>query len=151
RSHGSPYCLCLDMHWEKLQPMLSGSLNLEVRPTAKSKDAWHFGRHNFACWDLTDFELLECVALSGGTKATIERKRVTFANREIKRTVSTAERGVHAASTSDRSRGRGLQRARSVISTVRQRERLAPPKRSPAYVGPMKALLVEKVPKDSGW
>ena len=81
RSRNSPYLLCVDTHWEKLQPILSRSLRLEFRPGAKSKEAWHFARHNFAAWDLPDFDLLACVSLSGGTRATIERKRVTFANR----------------------------------------------------------------------
>ena len=69
------YC---DAHWDQLQPVLQKTLDRPVRPQARSQDAWHFDRHNFAGWSLTDWEWLEVVALSGKTRFTVQRQAVLF-------------------------------------------------------------------------
>ena len=73
-SHG----VFVDMHWEKLQPRLAPTLQCAVRPVAASQDAWHFGRHNFAGWNLTGWELLAVTALTGDTTATVQKSGIRF-------------------------------------------------------------------------
>lgn len=69
------YC---DAHWDHLQPALQKTFDRPVRPQARSQDAWHFDRHNFAGWGLTDWEWLEVIALSGKTRFTVQRQSVLF-------------------------------------------------------------------------
>jgi hypothetical protein len=67
-----------DTHWDQLQPLLQRALARPVRPQARSKDAWHFDRHNLAGCGLTDWELLEAVALSGKTRFVVRKQAVVF-------------------------------------------------------------------------
>lgn len=69
------YC---DGHWDRLQPALQKAFDRTIRPQARSQDAWHFDRHNFAGWGLTDWEWLEVVALSGKTRFIVQKQGVTF-------------------------------------------------------------------------
>jgi hypothetical protein len=69
------YC---DAHWDRLQPALRKALDCPVTPPARSKDAWHFDRHNLAGWGLTDWEVLEAVSLSAKTRFTVRRQGVVF-------------------------------------------------------------------------
>ena len=74
-----PRASWVDMHWERVQPILEGALRVKILPAAKSEDAWHFARHNLAAWNLTDWELLSALSLTGRTKVSIERRRIMFA------------------------------------------------------------------------
>jgi hypothetical protein len=66
------------MHWDSLQPTLQKSFGMTVHPLPGSQEAWHFNRHNFAAWSLTDWELLEAVSLTARTTALVEKFRITF-------------------------------------------------------------------------
>ncbi len=70
--------LHLDGHWEVVQPALERALGRTVRPQGTSTDAWHFNRHNFAGWNLTGWELLEAVSLTGGTKVHVQNRGIDF-------------------------------------------------------------------------
>jgi hypothetical protein len=62
-----------DRDWDFLQPVLKKGLHAEVRPWRFSYDSWHFYRHSFAGWNLTDWEALEAVSMAGKTRFTIGR------------------------------------------------------------------------------
>lgn len=70
--------LHLDAHWETVQPALERALVCRVRPDGASTDAWHFNRHNLAGWNLTGWELLEVISLTGGTKVTVLNRGINF-------------------------------------------------------------------------
>ena len=72
------HALFLDLHWKKLRPILNKALKPGVRPWSTSEESWHFARHNLAGWNLSDWELLVAVSLSGKTCFTVEKRRVTF-------------------------------------------------------------------------
>ena len=76
-----PRALFLDLHWKKLRPVLNKALRHGIYPWSTSEESWHFARHNLAGWNLTDWELLAAVSLSGSTTYTVEKRRVTFRRR----------------------------------------------------------------------
>ncbi len=73
-----PQLFLNDTHWERLQPALKKNLRIKVLPDAESADAWHFNRHSFAGWNLTDWELLTTLSLTGKTSFTVQKDRITF-------------------------------------------------------------------------
>lgn len=70
-----------DTHWERLQPRLATELKRGIQPEAGSQDAWHFARHNFAAWNLTGWELLAAVSLTGNTTVTVQKRDILFRER----------------------------------------------------------------------
>ena len=74
--------LHLDAHWETVQPSLERALGKLVRPTGASTEAWHFNRHNLAGANLTGWELLEAVSLTGGTTLTVQKTGINFQVRD---------------------------------------------------------------------
>jgi len=73
-----PRALWIDAHWEKVQPELSEALKLKILPAPKSRDAWHFARHNLAAWNLTDGELLAALSLAEKTTISIQKNKLVF-------------------------------------------------------------------------
>ncbi len=73
-----PYVLYFDRDWDFLQPILKKQLKSDIRPWRYSMDSWHFYRHSFAAWGVTDWEALEAITLAGKTKCRIERNRLVF-------------------------------------------------------------------------
>jgi hypothetical protein len=73
-----------DVHWKELRPVLNKKLRASVLPWSTSANAWHFARHNLAGWNLTDWELITAVSLSGRTSVTIEKRRLIFQKRGSK-------------------------------------------------------------------
>ena len=73
-----PHLVLNDTHWERLQPALKKNLRIKVLPDAESADAWHFNRHSFAGWNLTDWELITALSLTGKTSFTVQKDRITF-------------------------------------------------------------------------
>jgi hypothetical protein len=69
---------CVDRHWDRLQPELAAMLKMGVTPSRGTKDAWHFGRHNFTAHGISGWDLVTATTLSAGTECQIERKRVVF-------------------------------------------------------------------------
>jgi hypothetical protein len=70
--------LCNDRDWDYLQPLLRNHMHMDLRPWHGSRDSWHFYRHSFAAWNLTDWEALEAAAFAGKSKFTVHKKRVVF-------------------------------------------------------------------------
>jgi hypothetical protein len=60
-----------DCEWDDLRSALKGKLSVGLRPFSNSPDSWHFYRHNFAACGLTQWELLEAIALSDKTTFTV--------------------------------------------------------------------------------
>jgi hypothetical protein len=73
-----PYVLYFDRDWNFIQPILKSRLKSDIRPWRNSQDSWHFYRHSFAAWGLTDWEALEAITLAGKTKCTIQHNRLIF-------------------------------------------------------------------------
>ena len=67
-----------DRDWNYLRQVLKSSLRVSLDPWPHSTDSWHFYRHSFASWNLTGWEALEAVALSGQTTFTVRRKHLVF-------------------------------------------------------------------------
>ena len=74
--------LHLDAHWETIQPALERALGRRVRPEGASTEAWHFNRHNLTGANLTGWELLEAVSLTGGTTVTVQKLGIHFQIRD---------------------------------------------------------------------
>lgn len=70
--------LYLDRDWDYVQPILRRALRLDLRPWKNSTDSWHFYRHNFAGWNLNGWEALQCAAMAGKSRFTVQRGRVVF-------------------------------------------------------------------------
>jgi hypothetical protein len=73
-----PHAFYLDRHWDIVQPELERVLGLRVLPRSRSEDAWHFHRHYVAGWHLTDWELLQAVALASRTAFILHRTKAVF-------------------------------------------------------------------------
>ena len=70
--------LHLDAHWETIQPALQRDLRRPVSPDGSSRDAWHFNRHNLAGWNLTGWEFLQALSLTGGTSVHVQKLGIFF-------------------------------------------------------------------------
>ena len=73
-----PHALFCDRHWQTVQPVLQRELGIKFLPAAHSPDAWHFSRHNLAGWNLTNWELLTALSLSGRTAFTVHQSRIEW-------------------------------------------------------------------------
>lgn len=60
-----------DASWDEIRARLHRKLGVSLRPFSDAPDSWHFYRHNFAACGVTEWELLETVALAGKTKFTV--------------------------------------------------------------------------------
>lgn len=67
-----------DCNWDNLRPAIAEKLRVHVLPFANAPDSWHFWPNNFAACNLTQWELLEAVALSGKTSFTLHWLTVDF-------------------------------------------------------------------------
>lgn len=70
--------LYIDSDWDHMQPILRRALRLDLRPWKRSMDSWHFYRHNFAGWNLSGWEALQCAALAGKSRFSVRRGQVVF-------------------------------------------------------------------------
>lgn len=67
-----PDCLVFnDCEWDNLRAALKKKLSVSLRPFSNSPDSWHFYRHNFVACGLTQWQLLEAIAMSGQTTLTV--------------------------------------------------------------------------------
>ena len=73
-----PYVNYFDRDWDFLQPILKKQLKSDIRPWRYSQDGWHFYRHSFAAWGLTDWEALEAITLAGKSKCTVRHNQLIF-------------------------------------------------------------------------
>jgi len=60
-----------DCEWDKLRATLKHKLSVSLRPFSNTPDSWHFYRHNFAACGLTQWQLLEAIAMAGQTTFTV--------------------------------------------------------------------------------
>ena len=67
-----------DADWGVVRSTLKGKLDIGLRPFENTLPSWHFYRHNFAACGVTDWELLETLALAGKTTFTVKWLTVEF-------------------------------------------------------------------------
>jgi len=60
-----------DADWGAVRAALKGKLSIGLRPFPNAMDTWHFYRHSFAACGVTDWEMLETLALAGKTTFTV--------------------------------------------------------------------------------
>ena len=60
-----------DADWGVVRSTLKGKLNIGLRPFENAMESWHFYRHDFAACGVTDWEMLETLALAGKTTFTV--------------------------------------------------------------------------------
>jgi hypothetical protein len=60
-----------DCNWDYVRPKLQSKLSVGLRPFPDSPSSWHFWPQNFAACGVTQWELLEAIALSGKTTLTL--------------------------------------------------------------------------------
>ena len=60
-----------DADWGVVRSTLKGKLSVGLRPFENTLPSWHFYRHNFAACGVTDWEMLETLALAGKTTFTL--------------------------------------------------------------------------------
>jgi hypothetical protein len=60
-----------DADWDGVLGAIGKHMDIGLRPRPGSPDSWHFYRHSFAAGDLTDWEMLEALALAGKTTFTV--------------------------------------------------------------------------------
>jgi hypothetical protein len=67
-----------DADWDGVQKELRRKLKIDLRPWQGSSDSWHFYRHFFAAYNLTEWEMLETLALADKTRFTVHWHSVDF-------------------------------------------------------------------------
>ena len=60
-----------DADWGVVRSTLKGKLSVGLRPFENATETWHFYRHDFAACGVTDWEMLETLALAGKTTFTV--------------------------------------------------------------------------------
>ena len=61
----------MDADWQDVRDAVNGKLHIGLRPFPNALETWHFYRHNFAACGVTDWEMLETLALAGKTTFTV--------------------------------------------------------------------------------
>ncbi|HTV62828.1 MAG TPA: hypothetical protein VMH30_09700 [Verrucomicrobiae bacterium] len=67
-----------DADWDGILGALAKPMDIGLRPRQGSPDSWHFYRHSFAAYDLSDWEMLEALALAGKTTFTVDWRTADF-------------------------------------------------------------------------
>jgi hypothetical protein len=73
-----PHLAVIDRDWTQLLKVMQKRIGPTLLPYEDSPDSWHFYRHTFAGWNLTQWEALEASALAGKTRFTVIRNGVIF-------------------------------------------------------------------------
>lgn len=60
-----------DAGWDDVRAALGKQLSVGLRPFSDAPVSWHFYRHNFAACGLTQWEMLETIALADKTKFSV--------------------------------------------------------------------------------
>ena len=60
-----------DADWGGVRTALKGKMSVGLRPFENAMESWHFYRHCFAACGVTDWEMLETLALAGKTTFTV--------------------------------------------------------------------------------
>jgi len=61
----------IDAGWDEVRGVLNKKMSIGLRPFSNAPDSWHFFRHNFAACGVTEWEMLEAMALTDKTKITV--------------------------------------------------------------------------------
>lgn len=61
----------VDCNWDFVRPKLQSKLSVGLRPLPNDPGTWHFWPNNFTACGITQYELLEAIALSGKTTLTL--------------------------------------------------------------------------------
>jgi hypothetical protein len=56
-----------DADWGVVRSRLKSKLSIGLRPFENASETWHFYRHSFTACGVTDWEMLETLALAGKT------------------------------------------------------------------------------------
>lgn len=67
-----------DAGWDDIRAVLGKQLSVGLRPFSDTPDSWHFYRHNFAACGVTEWEMLETIALADKTKFAVHWWTVDF-------------------------------------------------------------------------
>jgi hypothetical protein len=67
-----------DADWGVVRTTLKGKLNIGLRPFESASETWHFYRHSFTACGVTDWEMLETLALAGKTTFTVNWRTADF-------------------------------------------------------------------------
>ena len=73
-----PHIKVLDRDWTQLVKLIKRRIGPRLIPYEGTTDSWHFYRHTFVSWNLSQWETLEACALAGKTKFTVIRNGVIF-------------------------------------------------------------------------
>jgi hypothetical protein len=60
-----------DADWDQVHATAGKYLHIGLRPRKDSPDSWHFYRHSFAAQGISEWDLLETLALAGKTTFTV--------------------------------------------------------------------------------
>lgn len=60
-----------DADWDSLRPVLNKKLSVGLRPFSGAPETWHFYRHSFVACGVTEWEMLESIALADKTTFTV--------------------------------------------------------------------------------
>ena len=60
-----------DSEWDDVRAALKKKISVSLRPLPNAPVSWHFYRHSFAACGLTQWQLLEAVAMAGQTTFTV--------------------------------------------------------------------------------
>ncbi|HEY1663252.1 MAG TPA: hypothetical protein VGI03_12605 [Verrucomicrobiae bacterium] len=60
-----------DADWDGVAGTLDKHIDVGLRPRPGSPDSWHFYRHSFVACNLSDWEMLEALAMAGKTTFTV--------------------------------------------------------------------------------
>lgn len=67
-----------DADWSEVHSAVGSHLSVWLRPRANAPDSWHFYRHSFVACGVTDWQMLETLALAGKTTFTVHWLTVDF-------------------------------------------------------------------------
>lgn len=67
-----------DADWGDVRSALKGKLSPGLRPFENASETWHFYRHSFVACGVTEWEMLETLALAGRTTFTVNWLTVEF-------------------------------------------------------------------------
>ena len=67
-----------DAGWDDVRADLNKKLSVGLRPFSDTPDSWHFYRHNFAACGVTEWGMLEAIALTDKTNFTVHWWTVDF-------------------------------------------------------------------------
>lgn len=68
----------IDAGWDEVRAVLRKKLSVGLRPFSDTPDSWHFYRHNFAACGVTEWGMLEAIALTDKTTFTVHWRTVDF-------------------------------------------------------------------------